>query len=165
MTIVLRDVTREAAEAILAGERPADVRVADDYPTEFSAGVAEQVGAEGQFGPFFLHRSDDDLVVGEIGGAFVDEEGTIEIGYAVVESQWNRGYATAAVEAIVAQARKSSEVRRVVAHTPLERPESGRVLEKAGFALVREIDDEDAEGNVVAVKEWELQTPIPAAPG
>jgi hypothetical protein len=56
------------------------VRVADDYPTEFSAGAAQQVGVEGQLGAFFLHRSEDDIVVGEIGGAFVDEEGTLEIG-------------------------------------------------------------------------------------
>jgi RimJ/RimL family protein N-acetyltransferase len=158
MTIVLREVTRGAADAILAGERPGDVRVADDYPTEFSAGVAKVVGGERQFGPFFLHRAEDDLVVGEIGGAFVDEEGTIEIGYAVVESRWNRGYATAAVEALVTKARAASEVRRIVAHTPLERPESGRVLEKAGFAMVREMEDEDAEGNIVPVKEWELAT-------
>ncbi len=156
MTIVLREMTRDAADAILAGERPGNVRVADDYPTEFSAGVARYVGAERQFGPFFLHRRDDDLVVGEIGGAFVDEAGTIEIGYAVVESEWNRGYATAAVEALVAKAREASDVRRIVAHAPLERPESGRVLVKAGFARVGEIDDADEDGNVVRVVEWEL---------
>jgi RimJ/RimL family protein N-acetyltransferase len=156
MPIVLREMTREAADALLGGERPGDVRVADDYPTEFSAGVAQCVGAEGQFGPFFLHCSEDDLVVGEIGGAFVDDEGTVEIGYAVVESQWNRGYATAAVEALVTKARVAPEVRRIVAHTPLERPESGRVVEKAGFAIVREMDDADQAGNVVRVKEWEL---------
>ena len=156
MPIVLREMTREAAHALLAGERPCGVRVADDYPTEFSAGVAQCVGAEGQFGPFFLHRAEDDLVVGEIGGAFVDDEGTIEIGYAVVESQWNRGYATAAVEALVTRARLVPEVRRIVAHTPLERPESGRVVEKARFAMVREMDDADQAGNVVRVKEWEL---------
>jgi GNAT superfamily N-acetyltransferase len=108
MTIVLREMTREAADAILAGERPGDVRVAEDYPTEFSAGVAQCVGVGGQFGPFFLHRAEDDLVVGEIGGAFVDDEATIEIGYAVVESQWNRGYATEAVEAIVTKAREAA---------------------------------------------------------
>ena len=89
------------------------------------------VGAAGQFGPYLLRRPDDDLVVGEIGGAFVDEDGTIEIGYAVVESQWNRGYATAAVEALVTKAREASDVRRIVAHTRLERPESGRVLDCA----------------------------------
>src|SRR4051794_20195024 len=154
MTIVLREIQREAADAIVAGERPADVRVADDYPTEFSAGVARAVGTEGQF-HYFVHRLQDDLVVGEIGCALVDEEGTIEIGYAVVESQWNRGYATAAVEAVVATVREASDVRRVVAHTPLDRPGSGRVLEKAGFAVVREMDDTDEAGTVMRVKEWE----------
>jgi RimJ/RimL family protein N-acetyltransferase len=155
VTIVLREVPREAAEAILAGERPANVRVADDYPTEFSAGMAQAVGTEGQF-HYFLHRLEDDVVVGEIGAAFVDEEGTIEIGYAVVDSQHNRGYATAAVEALVANLREASEVRRFVAHAPLDRPESGRVVEKAGFAMVREVDDTDEAGNVLRVKEWEL---------
>jgi RimJ/RimL family protein N-acetyltransferase len=156
VTIVLREMTRDAAEAILAGARPPDVRVADDYPTEFSAGVAQEGGAGRRFGRFFVHGGDDDVVVGEIGGAFVDEQGTIEIGYAIVESQWNRGYASAAVEALVTKAREASEVRRIMAHTPLQRPESGRVLEKVGFAMVREIDDADEEGNVVRVKEWEL---------
>jgi RimJ/RimL family protein N-acetyltransferase len=155
VTIVLREVTREAAEAILAGEQPANLRVADDYPTEFSAGMAQAVGTEGQF-HYFVHRLEDEVVVGEIGAAFVDEEGTIEIGYAVVESQRNRGYATAAVEALVAKIREASEVRRFVAHAPLERPESSRVVEKAGFAMVREMDDTDEAGNVLRVKEWEL---------
>lgn len=154
MLIVLREMTREAADAILAGERPGDVRVAADYPTEFSASVAQGIGSEGQLGPFLLHRCEDDVVVGEIGGAFVDAEGTVEIGYATVESQWNRGYATAAVEALVATAHEAPEVRRVVAHTPLERPQSGRVLEKSGFTIVREAEDQDEAGNVVRVKEW-----------
>jgi RimJ/RimL family protein N-acetyltransferase len=155
MMIALREVTREAGDAILAGEQPADVRVADDYPTEFSAGVAQAVGTEGQF-QYFVHRLEDDLVVGEIGAAFVDEKGTLEIGYAVVESQQNRGYATAAVEALVAKLREAPEVHRFVAHTPLDRPESGRVVEKAGFAMVREMDDTDEAGTVRRVKEWEL---------
>jgi len=73
-----------------------------------------------------------------------------------VESQQNRGYATAAVEALVAKLRDASEVRRFVAHAPLERPESGRVVEKAGFAMVREMDDTDEVGNVLRIKEWEL---------
>jgi RimJ/RimL family protein N-acetyltransferase len=156
MVIVLREMTRETADAILAGGRPTDVHVADDYPTEFSAGVAQCVGGDRQFGPFMLHRCEDDLVVGEIGGAFIDEMGTIEIGYAVVESHWGRGYATAAVEALVTRAREARHVRRIVAHTPLERPQSGRVLEKARFALAQEMDDVDAAGTVVRVKEWVL---------
>jgi RimJ/RimL family protein N-acetyltransferase len=122
MTSVLRNMTRATAAAILAGERPGDVRIADDYPTEFSTGVAQALGAEREFGTCLLHRSEDDVVVGEIGAAFVDDAGTLEIGYAVVQSQRKRGYATAAVEALVAEAREASEVRRIVAHTPLDRP-------------------------------------------
>ena len=76
--------------------------------------MAQAVGTERQF-HYFVHWLEDDVVVGEIGGAFVDEEGTIEIGYAVVESQQNRGYATAAVEALVAKLREVSGVRRFVA--------------------------------------------------
>jgi hypothetical protein len=56
----------------------------------------------------------------------------------------------------VCKAREASEVRRIVAHTPLERPQSGRVLEKAGFARVREMEDADEAGNVVRVEEWQL---------
>jgi RimJ/RimL family protein N-acetyltransferase len=159
VTVVLREITRDAAEAILAGERPSGVRVADDYPTEFSAGVAQAVGTEGQF-HYFVHRLGDDVVVGEIGAAFVAEEGTIEIGYAIVESQQKRGHATAAVEALVAKLRTASGVCRFVAHAPLDRPESSRVVEKAGFAMVRETDDTDEAGNVTRVQEWEL---IPAS--
>ena len=155
MAVVLREMTREAADAILAGQRPGGLRVADDYPTEFSVGSAHVVGTDGQVGPFFIHRADDDLVVGELGGAFV-AEGTVEIGYAIVESLWSRGYATAAVSAFVALARERSDARRIVGHTPLDRPRSGRVLQKVGFRMTREMDDDDEQGGVVRVQEWEL---------
>jgi RimJ/RimL family protein N-acetyltransferase len=156
MTVRLGEMSRASADAILARTSPRDVRVAEDYPTEFSVGVAQCVGADGQFGPFLVHRADDDVVVGEIGGAFVDDQGSVEIGYAIVESQRNRGSATAAVEALVTKARADPEVRRILAHTPLERPQSGRVLEKAGFSMVRETEDADEAGDVLRVKEWEL---------
>lgn len=45
---------------------------------------------------------------------------------------------------------------RLVAHTPLDRPESARVVEKAGFTFVREVEDVH-EGVVLRVKEWELR--------
>ena len=70
------------------------------------------------------------------GGAFVDEEGTMEIGSAVVESQWNRGYATGGPGARDEGSRELRR-RRIVAHTRWERPESGRVLEKAASAWSR----------------------------
>ena len=154
MMIVLREMTRDAADAILAGERPGGVRVADDYPTEFSAGVAQCVGAVGQFGPYFLQR----LKMTSWSARSVARSSTrrghrdrLRRGRVAVEPRLrDRGRRGTRDEGA-----RGLRVRRIVAHTPLERPESGRVLEKAGFAMVRAID-EDQDRNVVRVKEWEL---------
>jgi RimJ/RimL family protein N-acetyltransferase len=154
--VVLRPISPVAAEALLVGRTPDDVRVAADHPTEFSTGIAQRVGGGSPLGPFFVHRAADDVVVGEIGGAFIDT-GVVEIGYAIVESCWSRGYATDAIRALVDRAREIPDIERIVAHTPLDRPASGRALEKAGFTLVGETEDEH-EGTLMCVKRWELAT-------
>jgi len=154
MSIDLRPISPAAAAALRAARRPDDIVVAPDHPTEFSAGVARQVGTGSPLGPFFVHREGDDVVVGEIGGSFV-APGVVEIGYAVVPSCWGRGYATEAVRAVAAHARGVDGVEHMIAHTPLDRPASGRVLEKAGFRCTGEEDDEH-EGAVLRVRAWEL---------
>ena len=153
--IELVPVSREAADAVLGGGSPAGFDVPDDYPSEFSAGIADSVGKEGMVGPFFIRRLADGVVVGEIGGAFTDAS-TVEIGYAVVDSQAGRGYATAAVLKLAGAAlRLAPKARRLVAHTPLDRPASGKVLAKAGFEDRGEALDEH-EGVPLTVKEWVL---------
>ena len=109
---VLRPISRAAADAVLAGGLPPDVRVAADYPTEFSLGVVPNVGNGSPLGPYFIHRGEDDVVVGEIGGGFVG-------------SGWSRsatpssspagsGYATDAVCALVERARAVPAIDQVV---------------------------------------------------
>lgn len=154
MTITLRPVSPEAAKAVLADEPPPDVEIAEGHPTDFSKGIAAQVGVDGAVGPFFAHRTEDDVVVGEIGGAFIEPD-VVEIGYAVVESHRGRGIATAAVLQIVEVVRESGRARIVIGHTPPDLPDSSRVLEKAGFSPVGEVDDEH-EGEVQRVTRWEL---------
>jgi RimJ/RimL family protein N-acetyltransferase len=154
MSVQLRPISQAAADAVLGGRGPADVLVAAGYPTEFSAGIAAQVGRDSPLGPFFLHRLDDDVVVGEIGGGFV-AAGLVEIGYAVVASCRGLGYATEAVRLLVDRARENPAIERMVGHTPLDRPASGRVLHKAGFAFMGEEDDEH-EGVPMRVQRWEL---------
>ena len=156
----LRPFSAAAAAAVLAGRRPDDVQVADDYPTEFSSGVAQQVGQgnpAGALGPFFIHRATDDVVVGEIGGAVI-APGVVEIGYAVVQSCWGRGHATDAVRALVELARALPGIERIIANHPVDRPGSGRVLEKAGFMCLVDAEDEH-EGVRLRVKRWELVLP------
>jgi RimJ/RimL family protein N-acetyltransferase len=153
VSIVLRPISAAAAEDLRAGRKPADVQVAADYPTEFSAGIGKSVGAGRALGPFFLHRVQDDVVVGEIGGGFTGP-GVMEIGYAVVTSCWGRGYATQAVRELLRLAEEIPDLERIVAHAPLDRPASGRVLAKAGFTQMGETDDQH-EGVAIRVQRWE----------
>jgi RimJ/RimL family protein N-acetyltransferase len=153
-TVALRPVSASAAAAVLADRRPTDVRVADDYPTEFSRGIVSQAGGGSPLGPFYVHRSSDDVVVGEIGGGLV-APGTAEIGYAIVASCRGRGHATDAVRLLIGVARELGTIDRLIAHTPLDRPASGRVLAKAGLRPVGEVDDEH-EGAPIRVMRWEL---------
>lgn len=154
MRLRLERMSAETAAAILEGKRPKDVRLAEDYPTEFSQGVAAQVVSGSDLGPYVIYAPTEPIVVGEIGGAFTSMD-TVEIGYALVRSHWGRGIATAAVRAFVDRIRHRSDVQRVVAHTPLDRPESARVVQKAGFMFVGELEDIH-EGVILKVQEWEL---------
>jgi len=154
VSVLLRPISAAAAEAIGSGRAPGDVRVADDYPTEFSHEVGEQGAGDDALGPFFIHRAEDDVVIGEIGASRI-EPGVVMTGYALVESCWGRGHATDAVRALVERVRGADGVERIVALTPLDRPASGRVLEKAGFALIGELDH-DHDGEAIRVRRWEL---------
>ena len=61
------------------------------------------------------------------------KEGIVELGYAIAPDRRGRGLATAATEAMVAEAFAVPEVSAVIAHTLPERNASNRVLEKVGF--------------------------------
>ncbi|MET0866383.1 MAG: GNAT family N-acetyltransferase, partial [Nakamurella sp.] len=106
-------------------------------------------------GPYFLVRTADQVVVGEIGGTLIDRS-TLEIGYAVVRSAQGRGYATSAVRRLIELARAHPSIDRLIARTPLDRPASERVLEKSGFRCTGEIH-EMYGGAVIPVREWECQ--------
>jgi len=154
VAVVLRPIGAAAAQAIGAGRAPDDVRLAEDYPTEFSSEVGQQGVGDPALGPFFVHRASDDVVVGEIGATPV-EPGVVMLGYAIVASCWGGGYATGAVRALVERLQQAPGVARMVALTPLDRPASGRVLEKAGFTLAGELDHEH-DGVPMRVRRWEL---------
>src|SRR3954462_11049929 len=69
--IALLPVTQAAAADITAGRRPSAHDVPADYPTEFSLGIADSLGAARGVGPFFIAREGDDMVVGDPAGGGV----------------------------------------------------------------------------------------------
>ena len=75
-----------------------------------------------------------------VGGCgFKAEPQGVEIGYWIGRPYWGRGYATAAVELLVEEARRRG-LERLYAEVFAENPASMRVLEKAGFARDGEAD-------------------------
>jgi len=94
----------------------------------------------------FLH---DDTLVGWGGFKGPPVDGVVELGYSIAPAFRGRGLATAATEAMLAEAWADDAVHTVVAHTLAERNASTRVLEKAGFA-----HDGEAEEGGERVWRW-----------
>src|SRR5687768_16584537 len=70
-------------------------------------------------------------------------DGVVEVGYEIAESRRERGLATAATRAMLAEAFADERVTAVIAHTLPERNASNRVLEKAGFRFEGEAQEDD----------------------
>ena len=80
-------------------------------------------------------------------------EGAVEIAYFTYPDFEGRGYATGMARKLIALARGSPAVRRVIAHTLPEANASTRVLSKAGMTFMGEVlDSEDGR-----VWRWEVQ--------
>ena len=105
--------TFEHAETFLARERdPKDITLLIFLRT---AGAPRLVGGIG------VHRT---------------ESGEDELGYWIARPFWGRGIATEAGRAVIANARDTLRIRRLVSGHFLDNPASGRVLAKLGFRPV-----------------------------
>ncbi|MBV8994832.1 MAG: GNAT family N-acetyltransferase [Pseudonocardiales bacterium] len=163
--LVLRPIYRPVARMLLDGGTPRGLSFAPGYPSAFSLEVMESVveaQGPGRFGPYFMIRKADRMIVGEIGCSFDDERGTGKVGYTVVEPCWGRGYATEALRALLAHVLAAPDMRRVVAETMVEHIASRRVMEKAGMTYCgRRLDDEYGEPVDLVVYEAFAQSTVP----
>jgi RimJ/RimL family protein N-acetyltransferase len=87
-----------------------------------------------------------------------DDDGAVEIGYAIAPAWEGRGVATAAAGALVDEAWAAPAVRAVTAHTLIGPGASVRVLEKLGF----ERDGNNFDGDVGLVWRFRLDRPVPS---
>lgn len=71
--------------------------------------------------------------IGDLCFKGLNDDGSVEIGYGIIDDYQGKGYATEAVEAVVEWALKQSGVQQVEAETEQENKKSQRVLEKCGF--------------------------------
>ncbi len=94
----------------------------------------------------FVHKGDAKLIgLGGFKGG-PNEEGVVEIGYALAPAYRGMGLASEAARGMLQYAFSHPEVGRVVAHTLAERNASTRVLERVGLRHVGTVHDpEDGE--------------------
>ncbi|HZA15618.1 MAG TPA: GNAT family protein, partial [Pseudonocardiaceae bacterium] len=136
--LVLRPIDLKTARALLEGQMPAELRVAADYPSQFSLEVMDLIAglraAEvEQFRSFFLVRKTDATVIGEIGSQLDSATKSVQVGYSIVRSCWGQGYATEALRALLAALLARADVHRITAETMVDHQASRRVMEKAGM--------------------------------
>lgn len=137
----LRLVTNDGAKRMLARDPAPGDRWAEGYPGDGDLEAATAMlrlvalgTPPSAFGPYEILTSEESLVIGGIGfHAPPDALGSVEIGYGVVESQRNNGYATAALKVLIGMCFQLG-VRRVEARADPANVASRRVLEKAGMA-------------------------------
>jgi [ribosomal protein S5]-alanine N-acetyltransferase len=100
--------------------------------------------SETPWGPRLFVSGEPPELVGWGGFKGPPKDGVVECGYEIAESRRERGLATAAVRAMVAEAFADGRVGRVIAHTLPERNASNRVLEKVGFQFDAQVGAADA---------------------
>jgi RimJ/RimL family protein N-acetyltransferase len=166
--LVLRPIHPAMARMLLDRGIPRGLRFAPGYPSTFSLEVMESVveaQGPGRFGPYFMIRKADSVVVGEIGCSVEDIDGTAttgKVGYTVVEPCWGQGYATEALRALLGHVLADPGMRRVVAETMVDHIASRRVMEKAGMTYCgRRMDDEYGELVDLVVYEALAESTVP----
>jgi len=80
----------------------------------------------------FLRGDGAPVLVGAVGLGRASD-GELELGYWIARPWWRRGIATEAGAALIANARDSLRVPRLIAGHFTDNPASGRVLQKLGF--------------------------------
>ncbi|MGN9915346.1 GNAT family N-acetyltransferase [Micromonospora palomenae] len=84
------------------------------------------------------------------------DEPVYEMGWAILPEHQGRGLATAAVRAVVAEARAHGRHRWAHAYPSVDHPASNAVCRKAGFTLLGETEFEYPPGHLMRSNDWRL---------
>jgi RimJ/RimL family protein N-acetyltransferase len=133
---------RELAEKRRVNGRP----MAAGYPlgstllaAELTAAAAAQRAPLGEFGTYQVIRRADGCVIGDVG--FMgppDDTGAVSLGCAIAQEARGQGYATEALTALFAWARRQSGLVCILADTTRSNVASQRLLERVGMRRIGE---------------------------
>jgi RimJ/RimL family protein N-acetyltransferase len=120
---------QQQMEAFIAAE--ADVELKKAY-TEMLEGCLRHPD-QWQWYAMWMIELRDGTHIGDLCFKGLGANGTVEIGYGVLEEYQGQGYAAEAVDAVVVWALDQPDVTRVEAETAPDNRASQRVLDKCGF--------------------------------
>jgi len=104
-----------------------------DETIEFLTSVEERINDDKNYDWGFTLKETGELI-GSGGAYYNDNEGMFEIGYCIMEEQWNKGLTTEAAKAMVDFVINKLQQTEVYANCAWENINSGKILEKLGFA-------------------------------
>ena len=131
----LRPLTTDEARTLLVRKPLAELRFAPGYPLPDTAdglGFLLNHLVE-DFGFYLVVRTEDALVVGEIGFVGPPTHGAVTIGYGIVPGERRQGYASEAIRGLSEWALRQPGVEEVRAQTLPGNEPSARALLRAGF--------------------------------
>ena len=120
---------REQMEVFIAAETDADLKTA--Y-TEMLEGCLRHPDQWHWYAMWMIELRNG-THIGDLCFKGLGANGTVEIGYGVLEEYQGQGYAAEAVDAVVVWALDQPDVTRVEAETAPDNRASQRVLDKCGF--------------------------------
>ncbi len=101
---------------------------------------------------WMIVKKEDNTVIGDLGfKGNPDEEGTVEIGYGIVEQEQRKGYGYEAVKALVDWGFSHSSVKKIKAECLKDNTGSIRILEKIGMEVLSRNDEYIS---------WKLDSPL-----
>lgn len=145
--LVVRHLTEDDGEFILELlNEPAfirniadrGVRTIDDAQAYIRNGPVDSYQKNG-FGLFVVELKETGLPIGMCGLIRRDVLPDVDIGYALLERYWNKGYAHEAAAAVLDYGYKTLKLNRIIAITALDNDASGKVLGKIGLRFDRNI--------------------------
>jgi len=115
------------------------VRTIDDAQAYILNGPVDSYAKNG-FGLFAVELKEIGLPIGVCGLIRRDVLPDVDIGYALLERYWNKGYAHEAAAAVLNYGYKTIKLKRIIAFTTLDNAASAKVLEKIGLQFDRIIE-------------------------
>lgn len=121
------------------------IRTLDDARAYIENGPGASYAKNG-FGLFAVGLKETHTPIGMCGLIRRDTLPDVDIGYALLERYWHKGYACEAASAVLDYGFNVVGLKRIVAITALRNDASGAVLEKIGFIFDSIIDVPDLGG-------------------